>query len=37
MPNPKAGTVTPDIGKAVTKQKPVKLNIVWIKQTLFTA
>ncbi len=37
MPNPKAGTVTPDIGKAVTEAKPVKLNIVWIKQTLFTA
>lgn len=37
MPNPKAGTVTPEIGKAVKKLKLVKLSIVLIKLTLFIA
>lgn len=37
MPTPKAGTVTPDVAKAVTEQKQVRLSTVWIKPTSFTA
>ena len=34
MPNPKAGTVTMDVAKAIPKLKQVKSSIVWIKQIL---
>ncbi len=37
MPSPKAGTVTPDVAKAVPKQKPVKSSTVWTKPTSSTA
>ena len=37
MPNPKAGTVTPDIAKAVKKLRQVRLSTVLTKQTSFTA
>ena len=33
MPNPKAGTVTPDVGKAVTDAKPVRSSTVWTSRT----
>ena len=36
MPNPKSGTVTMDIGKAVTDVKKEKLILKLIKQVLFT-
>ncbi len=32
MPNPKTGTVTPDVAKASKKQRPVRLNIALIKR-----
>ena len=37
MPNPKAGTVTPDIGKAVTDAKPVRSSTAWTRPTSSTA
>lgn len=37
MPNPKSGTVTFDIERAIKEIKAGKLNIVWIKPTSFTA
>ena len=36
MPNPKAGTVTMDVTKAVTTSKLVRLNTDWTKQILST-
>ena len=37
MPSPKAGTVTPDVAKAVPKQRLVRSSTVLIRQTSFTA
>ena len=33
MPNPKAGTVAPDLGKAVSEAKPVRSSTVWTSRT----
>ncbi len=37
MPNPKVGTVTPDVANAVKNAKAVKFVIVLIKTELFIA
>ena len=37
MPSPKAGTVTPDVAKAVTEAKAVRSNTAWTKPTSSTA
>ena len=33
MPNPKAGTVAPDLGKAVSEAKLVRSSTVWTSRT----
>ena len=37
MPSPKAGTVTPDVAKAVQESRPVRSSTAWTRPTSSTA